>query len=169
MPDASRPSGRAPTLDSVAARVVAQVAPEETAHYPQVRDEYFERGRANRAEDNPLGFGEIVVGAITGIVLGALHELAEGTLTDVLRPWWDRAWRRLAARLRIRRAEPVAPETALPVLAPDQLPHIAAALTAYCVRSGLPPEQAAELTRAIVAELTAPRAVDGGSGAESGG
>ncbi|KOX24059.1 hypothetical protein [Nocardiopsis sp. NRRL B-16309] len=149
-PDAPRPR----TIDSMAARVVSRCAPAESAYYPVVRDEFFARGAVpRRPGDDPLGFGAVAVGVVAGIVLTVLNELIVGSLTDVLRPWWDRAWRAALRRLRPGAAKRLTPETELPVLPAASVPDVAAAITKHAVRSGLSPEDAARLTRELVAEL----------------
>ncbi|MFC3999846.1 hypothetical protein ACFOVU_28290 [Nocardiopsis sediminis] len=145
------------TIDSVAATVVAKIAPDEMAAYPQVLDEFFfTKGRAKRGGDNPLGFGSIAVGVITGFVLGVLHDLVVESIADSIRPWWNRAWRRIAELLRLRRRAAPGPDTEIRPLSSAEIPGIVAAITERAVRTGIPPEQAGDLAAAIVAELTRP-------------
>lgn len=149
-------TGRPRTIDATAARVVARCAPDEVPAFPRVRDEFFARGGTPaRAGDDPLGFGAVAVGVVAGIVLAVLNELVVGSLTDILRPWWDRAWRSAVRRLRGPRS--ATPATELPALPPAQVPAVTEAVTRHAIRSGLPPAQAVELARALVAELTADR------------
>lgn len=160
------PPGRSVTIDDVARTVVARVAPDEIAHYQGVRNEYFMRGRARRAGDNPLGFGDVVIGVVTGVVLTVLHDLVVGSLTDAARPWWNRAWQRVAQRLRMRRRPRVGADTVLRPLAPQEVPAAIASVTERAAEAGLPPDQAAQLARAIVAEITAPAQAEGRADAD---
>ncbi|MBZ4017604.1 hypothetical protein [Streptomyces purpurogeneiscleroticus] len=143
------------TIDHVARTVVARVAPDEIEHYPAVRDEYFIRGRANRAQDNPLGFGEIVVGAVTGIVLTVLHGLVVESITDAARPWWNRAWRWVAQRLRLTRSARVEADTTLRTVPQREIPALLTSVTRQATEAGLPPDQAERLAHAIVDTITA--------------
>lgn len=159
------PSAPLPTVDSVARRVVARCAPEEELYYPQLRDDFLARGSAAaRTADNPLGFGEIAVGLVTGVVLTVLHELVVESVADTVRPWWQRAWDWTLRRLRLTRVAPD-PRAPVPPLPADRIPDVAAAVTEHAVRAHLPPERAAELARAVVAELTV---ADGDSDDRSG-
>lgn len=166
MPEIPAPPGRSTTIDDAARAVVSRVAPDEIAAYPRVRDEYFARGRAHRAEDNPLGFGEIVIGVVTGIALTVLHDLTVESLTAVARPWWQRLWRRVG---RARRRPPVEPGTPVRALAPAEVPAVIASVTDHALKAGLPPEQADRLAQAIVAELSPPDRPGGGAGADASG
>ncbi|MDA0564190.1 hypothetical protein LG943_07595 [Streptomonospora sp. S1-112] len=152
----------------MAKSVVARVAPEESDHYTRVRAEFFARGGPGRVQDNPLGFGEIVVGVVTGIVLTVLRDLAIGSLTDAARPWWDRAWRWAARRVLPGRRPQAGPDTPLPALPAEAAPAVIALVTKHAAEANLPPAQADRLARAIVAELSAPAAVEGEAGAGSG-
>ncbi|ASU84732.1 hypothetical protein CDO52_19720 [Nocardiopsis gilva YIM 90087] len=107
-----------------------------------------------------------MVGVVSGVALTVLHELAIESLTNAARPWWVRAWRWLAERLRLRRRPKVEPHTDLRALTAEEVPGVVAALTEHAVRAGLPPDQAAQLARAIVAELTPLASADGGPGAD---
>lgn len=169
MSEIPAPPGRSTTIDDVARSVVARVAPDETAAYPRVRDEYFARSRASRAEDNPLGFGEVVIGVVTGIVLTVLHDLTVASLTDAVRPWWKRAWQWVGRVLRIRRHPKVEAGTAVRALSPKEVPDVVTAVNDHAVKAGLPPEQAEQLAQTIVAELMSQERSDGGPGADSSG
>ncbi|GAA0977882.1 MULTISPECIES: hypothetical protein [Nocardiopsidaceae] len=169
MPEIPAPTGRSTTIDDVARSVVARVAPDEIDAYPRVRDEYFVRGRANRSEDNPLGFGEIVVGVVTGIVLTVLHDLAVESLTDAARPWWKRGWQRIGQLLRVRRRPKVEPGTVARAPSPEQVPAVIASVNDHVRKAGLPPQQAELLAQAIIAELTSPERPDDGACADSSG
>jgi len=165
VPEIPAPPGRSTTIDDVARSVVARVAPDETAAYQSVRDEYFARGRAERAADNPLGFGDIVIGVVTGIVLTVLHDLTVESLTAAARPSWQRAWRRVAQVLRIQQRPKVEPGTAVRALSPQEIPAVIASVNEHALQAGLQPEQAERLVQAIVAELTPQEQSDGGAGA----
>ncbi|MFI6577642.1 hypothetical protein ACIBFB_17760 [Nocardiopsis sp. NPDC050513] len=165
MPEIPAPPGRPFTVDDAARSVIARIAPNETAFYPRVRDEYFARGRAGRTEDNPLGFGDVVIGVVTGIVLTVLHDLAVESLTDTVRPWWRRAWRWAAGLPRFGRRPGIEPGTALRALTPGEAPAVLASVHEHALSAGLPPEQAERLAQAIVAELLSRDRPDGGDGA----
>ncbi|MDE3721366.1 hypothetical protein PWG71_08190 [Nocardiopsis sp. N85] len=169
MPEIPTPTGRSATIDDVARSVVARVAPDETSAYPRVRDEYFARGRANRAEDNPLGFGEVVIGVVAGIVLTVLHDLTVESLTAVARPWWKRAWQWVGRVLRVRRRPKAGPDTVVRALSLEEAPAVIVSVNDHAVKAGLPPEQAERLAQAIIAELLSPDQPDGGVGADSSG
>ncbi|MCP3013878.1 hypothetical protein NGM33_11115 [Nocardiopsis dassonvillei] len=169
MPEIPAPTGRSVTIDDVARSVVARVAPDEITAYPRVRDEYFARGRANLAEDNPLGFGEIVIGVVTGVVLTVLHDLTVESLTAVARPWWERAWQWAGRVLRLRRRPKVESSAVVRALSPQEVPAVIASVNDHAVQAGLPPEQAERLAQAIIAELSSPDQPDGGAGADSSG
>lgn len=153
--------GKSVTIDDVARTVVARVAPDEIEHYPTVRDEYFIRGRANRAQDNPLGFGEIVVGAVTGVVLTVLHGLVVESIAEAARPWWTRAWRWMTRGLRLRRAPRVEAGAVLRTLPQQEIPALITSVTRQAAEAGLPPDRAEQLARTIVDTITASQQ-DGG-------
>lgn len=155
MPETPALPGKFVTIDDVARTVVARVAPDEIEHYPAVRDEYFMRGRANRAQDNPLGFGEIVVGVVTGVVLTVLHELVVESITDAARPWWNRAWRWVSRRLRLRRAPRVEAGTVLGALPQQEIPALITSVTRQAAEAGLPSDQAERLAHTIVDTIKA--------------
>ncbi|MBB4935459.1 hypothetical protein F4561_006353 [Lipingzhangella halophila] len=142
-----------PTIDAVAKCVIAHSAPEELSHYEHVRDDFRARGSAPRADDNPLGFGGVAVGLVTGVVLSVLTELAAGTLTDILRPWWQRAWSALLSRVGLSRTPKPDTDTMLTPVRPEQTAAVTRAITAHAVRSGIEAEQAGKLAAAIVREL----------------
>ncbi|MGW5877736.1 hypothetical protein ACWFMI_14470 [Nocardiopsis terrae] len=141
------------TLDTIARTVVAQCAPEEKAHYTHLRDDFFEqRGRAPNT-DHPLGFGAIAIGVVTGIVLSVLHELAVGSLTEAARPWWDRSWAWVLAKLGIRKAPEITPGTVLPAIPADRIDTVTAAIVAHAVRANIPEEKANLIAEAVIREL----------------
>jgi len=143
------------TLDAVAHRVVSRCAPEEEVRYPVLRDDFFARGGVGaRARDNPLGFGELVIGVVTGVVLAVLNELVTESLTETVRPWWQRAWNWAMVRLHLYRPPVADPGSPVGTLSPEQVPGVVAAVTRHALRAGIDPDRAAELARAIVEELT---------------
>ncbi|GAB3213824.1 hypothetical protein GCM10027294_48810 [Marinactinospora endophytica] len=147
------PAGR-PTIDVVARHVVERVSREEVEHYPALRDDFLAHGR-RPGRSSPLGIGDVIAGAVTGIVLAVLHDLVTGSLVEVSRPWWRRLWSWVRARL--GRGERVRVEVNAPVprLTPDQAAAVVAAITAYAVRERLPQDKAGRLAAEIVRVLVA--------------
>ena len=155
MTSSPQPHHSHPTVDAVAKNVIARCAPEELPHYDNIRDDFRDRGdRAPSTDDNPLGFGAVAIGLITGVVLIVLSELAAGTLTNILRPWWNRAWLWALARVGLNHATAPAELTPIPA---EQIAAVIKAITAHAVRSGISPEQAGEVAAAVVSELGKPR------------
>ncbi|WP_433701206.1 hypothetical protein [Nocardiopsis sp. CA-288880] len=137
------------TIDSLARHVVERQAPDEMPYYPNLRDDFFALGgRLPKEGDNPLGFGAVALGVVTGVVLAVLNDLVVGSLTDAVRPWWKKAWQRL-----LRRAPRVDAQAELPALSAHQVPLVREAVLRHGARADLREEQAAELADAIVSEL----------------
>ncbi|MFJ6019628.1 hypothetical protein ACIQFP_09790 [Nocardiopsis alba] len=151
----SVPSPSHRTIDSLARAVVADQAPDELPYYPNIRDDFFARGgRPFSSRDNPLGFGEVVLGMVAGVVLAVLKDLVVGSLTDAARPWWRRVW----ARVRLwvsRRSSRVSAATELPASTEYLLPTVREAVRRHGDQVGLPSEKREELVQAIIAVLTA--------------
>ncbi|QVQ54486.1 hypothetical protein J4H86_12935 [Spiractinospora alimapuensis] len=142
----------------MATRVVERCAPDELPYYENVRDDVFTRGgRPPRPADNPLGFGAAAVSLVTGVAVGVLIELVTGSLTDILRPWWQRAWLWVRAKLGRRKAAPAADTDAvLPLITPANVASVTKAITTHAVRAGIPPQAAGEIAAAIICELGKP-------------
>lgn len=148
------PSESARTVDAIAEAIISRHAPEEKPYYSEARDDFFGRGNKPASpSDNPLGFGAIAAGIVTGIVLSVLTELVVGTLANAARPWWERAWIWLLARLGYQHKPLPTADSVVPVLPPERIPGVVAAITEHAVRAGIPSEQAKELATAIVKEL----------------
>ena len=78
-----------------------------------------------------------------------LKDLVVGSLTNIVRPWWQRAWQRLWHR------EPQVDAGAeLPDLSEDQIPLIRRAVLHCEVRADLPDEQANALAETVISTLT---------------
>ncbi|MFC3996181.1 hypothetical protein ACFOVU_09665 [Nocardiopsis sediminis] len=147
------------TVDSLARRVVDRCAPQESPHYPAIRDDYYGRGgRPPVPRDNPLGFGAVTIGFVTGVVLSVVGDLVSGAIADAVRPWWRRAGRWLLERIGLReRLAPAALDGVVPIVRRAQAASVTAAITERAVRLGMSPEQAADLAAAIIDELAETR------------
>ncbi|MDS1270739.1 hypothetical protein RIF23_10550 [Lipingzhangella sp. LS1_29] len=149
-----QPSETDRTIDAVARRVVHRHAPAELPHYEHIRDDFHARGGVPPpVGENPLGFGSVAVGLVSGVVLAVLTDLAAGTLADVVRPWWQRAGRWLLRRVGLARPVTPPPQAPAPTVPPERVAAVTRAITAYAVQSGIPAEQAGELAEAVVSEL----------------
>ncbi|RKS10358.1 hypothetical protein DFP74_6121 [Nocardiopsis sp. Huas11] len=156
---------RPQTIDSIARAVVTQCAPDEKAHYPHLRDDFFDRGSRTPDADHPLGFGAVAVGVVTGIVLSVLHELAVGSLTEAARPWWDRSWAWILTRLGMRKAPETGPGTVLAAIPADRIDAVTKAIVAHAVRADIPEEKASLIAEAVIRELDEPGGpIDGTTG-----
>ena len=146
---------------SIAADVLAEVAPEELPQLDAALAE-LERDpdRVVRPRDDELGFGEVIFGATTALVvtwmveqvLGFAAGLVLETATKPLRSRLVRFLLRIPPIRRFRRRRPLATAPPRP-LTPQELATVKAATLESAATAGVAPNVAALLADAIIGRL----------------